>query len=260
MRTASNRAPFRFALAFLLFFAGGAAADDFDVYHPDEHYRRLGFAAWEEGRSDEAATIYDKVRQSAAPQPRILEATRGAILARGRAGLPLLVEQLRSSDQDHFEIGLSTARQLQVAGVAEALAQEAVEAPPERGALLLATLLDLDEHVLPAAVLSAAKSGAPPVRVAALAVIGRRGDASIVPALLKIGVEGDPQVSHAAENTNPLIATAMRTSSRLVPVCPPSGESCESFAGHDRFQFIYNAPMKFGLARSVRRRTSFHCP
>ncbi|HPM82244.1 MAG TPA: HEAT repeat domain-containing protein, partial [Candidatus Anammoximicrobium sp.] len=50
-----------------------------------------------EGKTKEAADLYDQVRQAEVPKQRMLEATRGAILARGSAGVPLLVEQLRSA-------------------------------------------------------------------------------------------------------------------------------------------------------------------
>ncbi|HEU0037760.1 MAG TPA: HEAT repeat domain-containing protein, partial [Verrucomicrobiae bacterium] len=43
-----------------------------------------------------ATKLYDAVRQTDLPKQRILEATRGAILARQSEGLPLLLETLRS--------------------------------------------------------------------------------------------------------------------------------------------------------------------
>lgn len=92
-------------------------------------------ATWlAEGKPAEAAKMYDVVRQANVPKHRILEATRGAILARGTAGLPLLVEQLQSADDDHFAIGLSTARELGGAEVAEALVRQLgkVQAPREQ--------------------------------------------------------------------------------------------------------------------------------
>ena len=52
------------------------------------------------GSSDEAARLYDKIRAADVSRQRIVEATRGAILARGSAGVPLLVEQLRAEDND----------------------------------------------------------------------------------------------------------------------------------------------------------------
>jgi len=64
------------------------------------------------GDSKEAVRLYDLVRQSELPQQRIVEATRGAILARGAAGLPLLVEQLQSDDREMFDVGLGTAREM----------------------------------------------------------------------------------------------------------------------------------------------------
>ena len=56
------------------------------------------------------------------PKPRIIEATRGAILARKDKGVDLLVEQLRSPDRGLFQIGLFTARELTSKKVDEALA------------------------------------------------------------------------------------------------------------------------------------------
>ena len=52
-----------------------------------------------EGKADEAAKLYDEVRKADVPKQRVVEATRGAILARQSAGVPLLVEQLRVGRQ-----------------------------------------------------------------------------------------------------------------------------------------------------------------
>ncbi len=75
------------------------------------------------GNADKAAELYDLVRKSAAPKQRIIEATRGAILARRSEGIPLLVEQLKSADKGMFNIGLTTARELPGREVTEALAR-----------------------------------------------------------------------------------------------------------------------------------------
>ena len=56
--------------------------------------------------------MYDAVRHAAVPRERILEGLRGAILARGAAGIPLLMEQLQSNDRDYFNLGLRVAREL----------------------------------------------------------------------------------------------------------------------------------------------------
>ncbi len=89
----------------------------------------------------------------------MLEATRGAILARRADGLPLLLEQLRSPDNARFGIGLRTARELPGRAVTEALAAELPHTSPERQSYLLLALGDRsDDAVLPA-VVAAAGSG-----------------------------------------------------------------------------------------------------
>ena len=60
------------ALLLVVVAASAARADDFDIYHPDEHYRRLGLRAWDGGHRDmavryltHAARYADKAAQLA---------------------------------------------------------------------------------------------------------------------------------------------------------------------------------------------------
>jgi HEAT repeat protein len=152
-----------------------------------------------EGKQGEAAEIYDEVRRADVPKQRVLEATRGAIVARGVLGIPLLIEQLKSSDQRQFQIGLSTARELPGPEVAEALAAELAGTSPERASLIIYALAGRDEAELPPAVLQAASVGDTQVRLAAIDVVGQLGDASCVPALLEIAVDSNAQLSQAAK-------------------------------------------------------------
>ena len=99
-----------------------------------------------EGNLDEAVEWYDLVRRSEASQQRILEATRGAILARQSAGVPLLVEQLQSSDEDHFALGLRVARELEGGEVTDALVAELGRAAPHRQVLLVLALAIVGEN------------------------------------------------------------------------------------------------------------------
>src|SRR5206468_8001468 len=94
------------------------------------------------GNMAEAMKLYDLVRAADVPKQRILEATRGAILARESAGLPLLLEQLRSPDKALFGIGLRTARELPGREVTEALAGELGRCSPDRQVFLLLALAD----------------------------------------------------------------------------------------------------------------------
>ena len=151
-----------------------------------------------EGKAPEAAALYDKVRTADVPKPRILEATRGAILARGSAGLPLLVEQLKSPDKGLFSIGLSTARELPGREVSEAIAAELPNVPPQRQGLLVAAVADRsDAGVLPA-VLAVAKNGPEAARGVAVAALGRVGDASCVPVLLEAAGADNAALADAA--------------------------------------------------------------
>ncbi|MHB8866135.1 MAG: HEAT repeat domain-containing protein [Pirellulaceae bacterium] len=149
----------------------------------------------------EAVRLYDLVRAAEVPQQRIMEATRGAIVARRADGIPLLVEQLKSDDKSCFAIGLSTARELSGSDVTAALLAEMPNLAPERQALVMVALSDRgDASALPA-VLQAAKSGPVAVRIAALRVLPRLGDVSCVPTLLDVAAEDDAELVQAAKES-----------------------------------------------------------
>jgi HEAT repeat protein len=155
---------------------------------------------WAAGKSAEAVAIYDAVRQADVSRPRIQEATRGAILARGADGIPLLLENLRSQDRGLFFIALSTAREMKGAEVDKAIAAELGRATPERAALIVHAMVDRRETVVLDAVVRAAGEGPKPVRLAALAGLARVGDASSLPTLLSASVDGDEEVAAAAKS------------------------------------------------------------
>ncbi len=151
-----------------------------------------------QGAFDQAVALYDTVRKSNAPKQQVLEATRGAILARRAEGLPLLLTQLRSADKGRFEMGLHTARQFGGREVTEALAAELTRTTPERQAPLLLALADRnDEAVLPA-VMEAARSGSRSLRLAAVRALDRLGKVSSVPVLLEAAASGDADLGKAA--------------------------------------------------------------
>lgn len=158
------------------------------------------------GQAEAATSLYDAVRKADVPRPRIVEATRGAILARGDKGVPLLVEQLKSPDREIHRIALTTARELRAAGVDAALAAEVPKADPARAAAILAALADRGGRDSTATMLAAAASGSPAARLAAIQGLGRVGDASCVERLLACGVDPDARVAEAA--TGALVALA----------------------------------------------------
>ena len=142
-----------------------------------------------ENKHAESVAIYDEVRAADVPKPRKLEATRGAILARKTDGIPLLIEQLRSTDKKFFQIGLNSARELPGIEVADALAAELGRTLPNRAALVLYALAGRKDAAISPAVLAAAKSADPHMQIAAVGLIGRAGDAASLPVLLEIAAD-----------------------------------------------------------------------
>ena len=150
------------------------------------------------GKSSAAAKIYETVRKGPAPKQKMLEATRGLILARGDKGVPLLVEQLTSTDKGRFAIGLRTARELPGKKATEAVITQLRQAPAERQPMLLLALADRNDRAAMPAILDAARTGSPRLRLTAVGVIEKSGDRSTVPVLLETAAAGDAQLEPAA--------------------------------------------------------------
>ena len=66
------------------------------------------------GDAATAVALFQAVRAAEVSEQRRAEATRAAILAQGRDGIPLLVDLLKSAPQRLFNMGLFTARELAV--------------------------------------------------------------------------------------------------------------------------------------------------
>ena len=153
------------------------------------------------GQADAAASLCDRVRSSDVPKQRIVEATRGAILARKSGGIPLLLEQLRSPDFALFGIGVRTARELPGRDVTQAIATELDRANADRqGSLLLALADRTDAAVLPK-VLQVAESGSKPLRKTALGLLDGYRDLACVPVLLNASAETDPDLARIAKSS-----------------------------------------------------------
>lgn len=150
------------------------------------------------GKNDDAAALYDLVRKADVPKQRIREATRGVILARKAAGVPLLVELLRSADKEMFRLGLTVAREVPDQAITEVLAAELANASPERQSLLLTAIADRGGDAARKTVLNVAKSGTDSVKIAAAEVLKELGDVSCVPVLLDLAVSENAAVAAAA--------------------------------------------------------------
>jgi HEAT repeat protein len=151
------------------------------------------------GRSAEAIEIFDEVRKADVPRQRLLEATRGAILARNHEGIALLIEQVRSPDKAFFQLALGTAREFPGTEIDQALAGEVSRAAPDRAALVIQAMADRKDTVVLPAILKAAGQGEKEVRLAAIDALGRVGDASCLSPLLEIGAGPDAELAQAAK-------------------------------------------------------------
>ena len=154
-----------------------------------------------EGKSADAVAMYDEIRKADVPTQRIVEATRGAILARGQDGIPLLVEQFQSKDRIMFRLALQTAREFPGSEVDNTLVSELNSATPDRAALIVQAMADRPDTVVLAAVLKAAEAGPKEVRLSAIDALARIGDSSCLDSLLKIALDADADISQSAKLT-----------------------------------------------------------
>ncbi len=144
-----------------------------------------------EGNSEQAAQMYDAVRTASVPPQRIIEATRGAILARGEAGLPLLLELFQSQDKAMFQLALGTAREFPGDKLDQALTSVLSNASPQRAALIVQAMADRPQSVVLAAILQAAQSGDRELRLSAIDALARVGDGSCLAPLLEVAGADD---------------------------------------------------------------------
>ena len=148
-----------------------------------------------EGKLSIAIEVYDLVRGSKVAQQRVVEATRGAILCRKTAGIPLLLEELRATEYFRFQLGLGVARELDGREVDQALAAELASAPADRAALILVAMADRPATVDVPAIMKAASSEVKSVRLAALKALGSVGNVACVSTLLNATKDADKELT-----------------------------------------------------------------
>jgi HEAT repeat protein len=150
------------------------------------------------GRLDSAVALYDLVRAAEVPKNVQMAGLRGAILARSAAGVPLLVEQLASSDLDVVNVALRTARELDDPAVLKAIIARLDDLSETNAALVLLALGDIGTPSAAPILNKAAESGAPGLRLAAIKSLRKVGDVSAVAALWKGALGPDPRIADAA--------------------------------------------------------------
>jgi HEAT repeat protein len=153
------------------------------------------------GQRDEAITIYDQLRNLQAPHQVRGGAVRGAILVRGKEGLSLLRQYLKSDDYILFSAAVQTSAELPGTEVTQVLAAELSRLPADNQILVMQALGNRRDAAALPTIVKTAKSGEVALRVTALKVLGQLGDASVVPTLFEAAVESNAEVAKAAQDT-----------------------------------------------------------
>ena len=151
----------------------------------------------------EAAALYNAVRKADVPEHLKAAAAYHAIVARGPAGVGLLVEQLRASDPAKRGVALRAARAMPAREVTVALAAELGKSPPAVQVLLIKVLVKRGDPAALKAIATLAAGRTAEVRAESLKALGRIGDASVVGVLLKAAAAGGSEAAIAR--------TALRT-------------------------------------------------
>ena len=91
-----------------------------------------------EGQAESSQAIYDRLRALADAPPQVrVAALRGAILVRGKDGIPLLLEAIRGSDYALAAAAVRSAMELPGREITDALVAELPKASAERQGLLI---------------------------------------------------------------------------------------------------------------------------
>ena len=151
------------------------------------------------GDAQKAVSLYDKVRQANLPKQRILEATRGAILARKSDGIPLFIGTTpvvgHGAVRHRGEDGPGVARTRRHSSLgpgtrpSERRAAGAHPPGPRTGPM---------RRSLPK-LLQVADNGSKPTRLTALSVLDRFQDLACVPVLLNGAVDNDPELARTGK-------------------------------------------------------------
>ena len=151
-----------------------------------------------EGRHEQAAAMYDRVRQGKASKACYIAATRGAILARQAAGAPILVDQLKANDKAMFGLALSLVRSRWGREFTATVTTELSNLAPQRQVQIIDALADLGDTAATPAMLRLATEGPVAVRPAAVLALGKLGNARLVPLLVKLAAGDDAELARAA--------------------------------------------------------------
>lgn len=160
---------------------------------------RCGEALVAKGQYDKAVAIYDSLRElKQAPHQMLAGAWRGAIMARRKDGLTLLMQGFRSDAPWLVTVAVQVAMEMKEPEVSKVLADEIGKVSSERQILLANVLGKRGDSVALPALFALSKAGEPAARVAAVRAICEIGDASAAEPLIGLLQDPDAEVARAA--------------------------------------------------------------
>jgi len=169
-----------------------------------------------DGKGEEAVALYGVVRAADVSAQRRAEAIRGTIIAKGRDGIPLLAETLRSPTKRLSNMAVFTARDLgrgdaadkTLAAEVDAAILKEVDAAAATGAVPRVVLLvdvlaernagGASPQVVAALTRMLAAANPKPQRLAAIEALGRAGDVAVVGPLLQAAADEDAGIADTA--------------------------------------------------------------
>ena len=169
-----------------------------------------------DGKGEEAVALYGVVRAADVSAQRRAEAIRGTIIAKGRDGIPLLAETLRSPTKRLSNMAVFTARDLgrgdaadkTLAAEVDAAILKEIDAAAATGAVPRVVLLvdvlaernagGASPQVVAALTRMLAAANPKPQRLAAIEALGRAGDVAVVGPLLQAAADEDPGIADTA--------------------------------------------------------------
>lgn len=184
------------AQALLAALAGAPAAHQVDFC---EGLFRCAEALSAQGQAAQSLAIYDRLRGlTQAPQQVRGGALRGAILVRGKEGIPLMIEAFRGADYVLTAAAARSAIELPGAEVAAALTGELSKLPADKQILLANTLGYRGDKSAGPALLALASKGPDAVRLAAVENLTHLGYAPALPLLAELSLAGEGDLAAAA--------------------------------------------------------------
>lgn len=178
--------------------AGASAANQLSVC---EGLFRCADAFAAQGQAAEAGAVYDTLRAAKVPHQVRAGGLRGAILTRGKDGLPLLMEALRGNDWILVAAAARTAMEMPGAEVTQAVAAELGKGSADKQVLLTQVLGKRGDQAALPALFTAAKSGDQTVRLAAVRALPEIGGAATVPVLVGLLNDADREIGQTAQES-----------------------------------------------------------